>query len=236
MTKVEFLEDLKKELKKNNVVNEKDINEILYQYEEHFNCKLEEGKTEQEIVARLGSPKDIAMEYFMPSTQTTKFDRGVRITGITFLSIPLFFVYILIWCSVVVVGAFSLVGLVTGFCLITTINIAGLIPSIPYFPSFVLGIGCFGLALLSAIGAIYMFLYAKQWGLVYVRWCKNMLNNSKYPPLSVHPQISKKASSIYKLLAILGVIIFVVALVLGYIIMCLMANSFEPWHTWNWFV
>ncbi len=43
MTKENFLEQLRKELKLKNV---SDIDEIIADYEEHFEFKVEEGKTE----------------------------------------------------------------------------------------------------------------------------------------------------------------------------------------------
>ena len=41
------------------------VNDIVADYEEHFRMGAEKGKTEMEIAAELGSPKDIADEFFM---------------------------------------------------------------------------------------------------------------------------------------------------------------------------
>ncbi len=41
------------------------INDMVADYEEHFRIGAENGKTETEIAAELGSPKDIADEFFM---------------------------------------------------------------------------------------------------------------------------------------------------------------------------
>lgn len=236
MNKKEFLDTLKKELKNNNILDEDELNDILMQYEEHFYYKLEEGYSEEEIANKLSSPKDIAKEYVRPVKQVNKYEKSTKVFGLTMLSIPVSLIYVLMLASVVVLGAFSIVSLVTGFCLATHLNIAILIPSIPYFPSLILGIACFGLATISVIGTIYLALYVGCWAKVYVRWCKNVANNYAYPPISKHPRISKKLSSKLKLISIIGLVIFVGAFTLGYIVMCLMANSFEPWHVWNWFV
>ena len=40
------------------------VNDMVADYEEHFRIGLENGKTEAEIAAELGSPKDIADEFF----------------------------------------------------------------------------------------------------------------------------------------------------------------------------
>lgn len=232
MTKKEYLDELRKELKQNNV---EDIDDIIAEYEEHFNFKLEEGLTEEEISKKLSSPKETAQEYAPRPEPVNKFEKGTKVAGLTFMSIPLGLIYALIWASVAVLGIFSIASLVTGFCLITTINIAGLIPYIPYFPALMIGIACFGLAILSAVGTFYMFMYVKQWGKVYCRWCKNIANNSHYPSISKHPKISKKLSSKLKLIAIIGLVCFISALVIGYISMCIAAKSIQPWHVWSWF-
>ena len=232
MTKQEYLDELRKELKNNNV---DEIEDIISEYSEHFDFKLEEGFTEEEIAKKLSSPKEIAKEYMPKPEPVNKFEKGIKVTGLTFLSIPLGMIYALIWASVAVLGAFALTSLVTGFCLITTINIAGLIPYIPYFPALLIGIACFGLAVLSAVGTFYMFMYVKQWGKIYIRWCKNIANNSQYPSLSKHPKISKKLASRLKLVAVVGLVCFITAFVVGYISMCIASNSFQPWHAWNWF-
>lgn len=232
MTKNQYLEELRKELNLNNV---EEIDEIIAEYEEHFNFKLEEGLTEEEIAKKLSSPKEIAKEYLSTNTKINKYEKGLKTTGVVFMSIPLSLMYIIMWASVVVLGAFALVSVVTGFCLITTINIAGLIPYIPYFPALIIGIACFGLATLSAIGTIYLFLYVKQWGKVYLRFCKNIVNNNHYPTLSKHPKLSKRLSSKLKLITIVGLAVFISAFVIGFISMCIASGSIEPWHTWNWF-
>lgn len=236
MTKKEFFDTLKKELKNNNITDNDEIEEILSQYEEHFYYKLEEGCTEEEICKELSSPIDIAKEYNKSTKEVNKYEKSTKIFGISMLSIPVMFIYILMWASVVVIGAFSLVSLVTGFCLVTTLNIANLIPSIPYFPSLILGIACMGLAKLSTMGTIYLSLYIVQWTKVYIRWCKNLIYNFRYPSISKHPKLSKKLSSILKLISIISLIVFVSCFAISYIVMCIMANAFEFWHVWNWFV
>jgi len=233
MTKNEYLEELKKELKKYNVA---DIDEIIADYEEHFNYKSEEGKTEEEIVRKLSSPENLAKEYSKIDAHVNKFEKNTKITGLTFLSVPVFMAYIFVLASVIVLGVFSLVSAVTGFCLITGLNIAGLLPQMPYFPAFAMGIAFFGLTILTAIGTVYLFLYAKQWGKAYLRWCNNIANNSHYPSVALVPKLSKKYAHKLKLATMIGLVCFVSAFVIGYTSMCIIAKSLEPWHVWHWFI
>ncbi|PIE93939.1 DUF1700 domain-containing protein [Bacillus fungorum] len=59
MNKEQFLRELSGHLRK---LPEEERQDILYDYEEHFQFGLEEGKKEFEIVNGLGSPKAIAKE------------------------------------------------------------------------------------------------------------------------------------------------------------------------------
>lgn len=233
MTRNEFINTLRDELKNNNI---NEIEDIIAEYQEHFDFKLEEGKTEEEIASKFSAPKDIAKEYTPAPVTVNKFEKGVKATGLTFMSIPAAMIYVVMWGAVAVLGAFAICCLVAGFCLITTINIAGLIPSVPYLPALIMGFALFGLSILSATGTIYMFLYLKQWGKCYLRWCKNISNKNIYPALSKHPKVSKKFSYRLKLLSIIGLVLFVSAFLVGYFVMCLYAGNMEPWHVWNWFV
>ena len=241
MTKSEFLSELEKGLSRAGV---KDAQEILSEYEEHFAFKIEEGKTEEEIAAKLASPKEIAAEYAEYFENENEDKKGARgnargganpaVVGVVAASIPMAAVYALMIAAVIVLGAFSVCTLALGFCLVTTINIADIIPQIPYFSSLVLGIASFGLAVLSAVGTVYAFKYVNQWRKCYLRWCKNA-SGGCLPSLSAHPKISKKAASLLKLFAMIGLIVFVAGLVVGYVSMCIAAKSFEPWHVFGWF-
>lgn len=60
MTKNQYFKELKKQLKNYFVT---DYEDILKDYEEHFNEALSSGKTEEEICNNLGKPEDVAKQY-----------------------------------------------------------------------------------------------------------------------------------------------------------------------------
>lgn len=60
MNKKEFIDILKNQL---SGLPKEDIDEILYDYEEHFSVGLVRGKSEDEISKELGDPKKIAKSY-----------------------------------------------------------------------------------------------------------------------------------------------------------------------------
>ena len=57
MTKNQFIDLLKEELKHNNVP---DAEDIIEEYEQHFSFKLADGYSEEKISAKLGDPKSLA--------------------------------------------------------------------------------------------------------------------------------------------------------------------------------
>ncbi len=60
MSRNEFLSILEHSL---GSMSQEDKNDVLYDYKEHFNSGMSEGKTEEEICSALGDPKAIARQY-----------------------------------------------------------------------------------------------------------------------------------------------------------------------------
>lgn len=68
MTRKEFITRLQQTLQANHITA---VHEIVSDYEEHFNHALAEGKTEQEVCEKLGSPETIAHAYETEKMITT---------------------------------------------------------------------------------------------------------------------------------------------------------------------
>ena len=60
MTKTEYLSQLQTSLRRGKVI---DADDILEEYRQHFDFKMAEGYTEEEISAKLGDPSEIAAQY-----------------------------------------------------------------------------------------------------------------------------------------------------------------------------
>lgn len=110
MTKEQFLKQLESSLHK---LSKAERQDILQDYEEHFNIGLEEGKTEEQIAASLGSPSQIARE-LLDSNSLEKAEKkgtAVKIIRSVWTAIGLIFFNLLI-----VLGPFiALVGVMFGF-------------------------------------------------------------------------------------------------------------------------
>ncbi|MCK5731563.1 MAG: DUF1700 domain-containing protein [Tenericutes bacterium] len=237
MNKKDFFKELKKELENNNI---SEIEDIIRDFEEHFEPKLEEGKTEEEITRKIGNPQDIANDYANHSINEEghKNHKSNRINVLLLFILDIFVVplYIALFAVVLTLGVASITFLTLGFSLIFSINIESLIPSMPYISSLIFGIGIISVFIVFAIGTIYMYLYVRQWGRVYLRWHKNCSNNSMYPSLSMHPKVTRKLTYNLKLFNMIGIVITVITFIIGYIVSASIAGSFEFWHVWNWFV
>lgn len=60
MNRDEFISILRQELR---VLPDEELQDIIYDYEEHFNIGIHKGKSEREIAKELGNPKNIAKSY-----------------------------------------------------------------------------------------------------------------------------------------------------------------------------
>jgi uncharacterized membrane protein len=73
MTKYNFLNELERQLAK---LPEEDRREIMQDYEEHFEFAVEAGKSDEEVIASLGSPekiaKEVAADYHVELARETK--------------------------------------------------------------------------------------------------------------------------------------------------------------------
>lgn len=56
MTKLDYMAQLAQELKRRGVA---DADDVLEEYEQHFAFKLSDGYSEEEIAAKLGSPRSL---------------------------------------------------------------------------------------------------------------------------------------------------------------------------------
>ena len=165
MNKKTFLNQLKNELRN---YPKDEIDEIIYDYEEHFRTGIENGKTEEEIAKTLGDPKMIAKQYkvstvFKEAEEDKTFKNVVRaiftVIGLTFMNL-IFVIPILAAIAGVLFGLFvaaiaiTFAGLVAVFGSIATISgVSGILVGV--FSGLILT----PLGILMFIGLIYLSKY-----------------------------------------------------------------------------
>lgn len=227
MNKGAYLQELEKALRARNVV---DISDILLEYEQHFDFKLSEGFSEEEIANKLEAPKVIAAQFQGEHHQA---NISVRV-GLTFLVIFGVMALIIMYGLILVFGGFSITVIALGTCLIGDMNIAGLVPTIPYIGGLLLGLSFLGLGAVSAIATIWCYLYANQMVKAYIQWHRNTVRGS-HSKVSLHPDISFGVRQWLKRIAIVAGIAGGVMLCVGLFYM-FAYTGFKPfWHELNWF-
>lgn len=237
MTKNEFLTSIANELRKNGIT---DTNDILSEYEEHFAYKLADGYSEEEIAAKLGKPSELAALYENDSKSGKAAGRRfITTVGLIFADIFAGLVFILLWLWEIVMAGAALGFAVLAVCLIGGLNIASLIPAMPYWCGAVFGLCFIALTILAAVGCIWFAVYLRQLMRVYSRFTHNAMATASgkpvLPPLSANPQLAPKTKRVFRRLAQASLCAFAVCFILGMIVSMMSARAFQFWHAWNWF-
>lgn len=234
MKKTEYLDRLKNGLEKNDVP---DAEEIVSEYEQHFAFKLADGFSEEEIAAKLGAPEEIAAQF-----QGTEKARGkktgvkaVLIAGLTLLGIAEAAAYIAFFAFVVVLFAAALASVAIGVMLPGRLNIAGLLPRMPYAGALLLGICMLALGVLFTVASIYSFSSLRQVARASLRWRKNLLGGA-LPSLPASPQFSPKSRRALRTALLWSTLVFGIAFIAGYTVLSAQAGSLGFWHVFGWFV
>lgn len=173
MNKEQFLEQLSGHLRK---LSEEEQNDILYDYKEHFQVGIEEGKTEEQIVKELGSPRVIAKEILASSRldEMTKDPSASNISRVVMAAVglSLFNLIIVIGPLVAIMGVLfgawvSSIGFVLS-PILAAIKMVVMQFFIP-FDMFV-SIAFFGIGLLLFAASYYMTIAFKKFCVRYLQW------------------------------------------------------------------
>lgn len=240
MNRQEYLYELEKALKAAHV---RDCADILEEYAEHFDMKLQDGYGEEEIAARLASPRDIAAQFadIKPPGGAGVGSRIIRGTGLGFIDIVVVGAFITLYGWVVALGAFAVACLGAGIFTIAGISSIAPggtvpIPEMPFVCALFLGLALLALAVLSAIGTEYCRLYITRLARVYFRWHKKVMSrDGTRPPLAMHPQIKAKKRRIMRNVALVSLLVFALCFIAGLCSMMIASGALEPWHVWHWF-
>ncbi|MDD3225697.1 MAG: DUF1700 domain-containing protein [Clostridium sp.] len=191
MDKNQFLNMLKYHLRD---FNKADMDDILYDYEEHFRVGKENGKSEYEISKELGNPEDIANQYREASgmgkidTADTH-ERSIAASIFIFIALLMFNLIFILgiylgiagvligMCAVGIALTFSGVAIV--FCIIFGQFFSSYV-SLPdnvftMIASFFGGIGTIALGLLLCIGMFYVVKFFAKSTVKYVKWNFNVI-------------------------------------------------------------
>ena len=236
MKKDEFIAELTSLLEKKRVA---DANEIISEYEQHFDFKLADGYTEEEISAKLGSPRQIAEQYEQVAGDEKGHSSAIVKIGLAFVDLFAGMFFLLLATLGVVIGVASVAFAALGLCMIVGANPNALIPSMPYWCGAVLGVSLIALGVLTAVGCVYYWALIRQTLRSFGRFQHNALASAAgrptLPSLPVHAQLNPRLSRRLRKIALIALMAFAVCFVLGFIACALSAGDIQFWHAWGWF-
>ena len=234
MTKQEYLTALQQELNKNAVA---DAEDIVSEYEQHFQFKLADGFTEEEIASKLGAPAQIALQFAgLPKEQKRKGGKKtLLVLWLTIIGIFEVMLYGAFLCFIVGLFVGSLVPAALGVELIAGLNFMNILPPMPYVGAIVFGVALIALGVMIFLFAVYCFAMLRQMVRASLRWRRNMLREEALPLLPLSPRFSPKTRRTLRGVLLWAVLIFAVTFIAGFAILSLYSHSWGFWHALGWF-
>lgn len=237
MNKQQYLVGLKQALQSYQMTQE-EIEEILLDYQEHFENKLASGYSEEEISVKLGDPKTIAAQFAEEegSKQAkSKVGAGKKICLIL-LSIWMIVADIVLYAFTLTLGAIAIAVVGAGIGVMIG-NVAPYL-NVPYMPTLggiLVGIAFIALGILVFVGMIYYTATVNSANRIYFRWVKKKMRGKNTLELSVIPKFSGKTKRRLRATLLIMLVIFIAFLIASFVYLSLTAGSVEFWHVWNWF-
>ncbi|HAX84178.1 MAG TPA: hypothetical protein DCY15_06930 [Ruminococcaceae bacterium] len=238
MTKNEFLSEFTEALNKYKIA---DAEDIIEEYREHFDFKLADGYSEEEIAAKLGKPRDLAAQFVVGSTtgKKEKSSGGKKFLTVFGLCWADLFVGIFFICLI----AFEIViaASILAFLLAAIGLIAGIEPvtEMPLVPSILFAGTLVSLAVVFVGLLVYYTAFMCQVFRSYSRFHHNTLASANgqpvLPSLPINPQITPKCNRRVRNMTLAALTVFIILLIMTVVVSAIMAGSIQFWHAWGWF-
>jgi len=226
MNRLAFNQQLSDGLKKLGIT---DIDEILKDYESHFDNELLKGRTEEEVSKALGKIDDILLD-FKPENKAEKQRKFMNAYSVIISDIFIYMGMLSLYLVNLAIISLSLASLLMGIYAIIQIHILEFIPTMMFPFSLFFGLTFMALAILSyGLSAMlfkYLNILMKRLGL----WHKQILKGQY-----LHQFISVKQSKMIKVLTLWSGIAVILFMIVTYIVGVNLTHSPEFWHEWHWF-
>lgn len=244
MTKTEFLTRLGAELKARKVA---DMDDILGEYSRHFDYKLADGYSEEEIAARLGSPEELAAQFESEAPDKSEKHGGgarsaVTWTGLVFLDIFVLSFFLVFACWVLVAACAAVSSGLIALCLLIPFDMQPYVrlPEMPYWCGAVYALALAALAVLAWVGCRYFAALLAQLWRAYFRFHRNAsaaaAGRPVLPPLPCVPQFAPERKRRMRRVLLVSLIAFVLFTAAAMVTSMLTAGAVEYWHVWGWFM
>ncbi|MBR6739773.1 MAG: DUF1700 domain-containing protein [Clostridia bacterium] len=232
MNKQEFMELFSSELE---TLGVEDRADIIAEYENHFAFRLADGYTEEEIAARLGDPKLLALQFDSEPPERSA-PRRIAACFIAALSDVLALVLgAVLTAWIVVMGAISVASVTLGFCLALNVNVFDLFTEVPYVNCLLFGLSFIFFGIFGASCSVFCTMYALQWVRVYRRARARIFSGSSLPEKSAHPALGRPLTMTLSLTAMISLAAFGVLFIVSFVILALHEGNIAFWQNLGWF-
>lgn len=224
---------LENELRKRKVA---DAAGIIDEYGQHFAFKMADGYSEEEIAARLGDPTALAARFGETGTAAKKTaGKPLVVVGLGLAAIAAILFFILLTAWGVVMAAASVSSAALAVCLIGGINVAGVIPQLPYWRGAILGLSFAPPSVLIAVGCVYYWAFVRSFGRFRHNALASAMGDAMLPPLGIDPQFSAKTKRRLRPVTLVSLALSAACFVLGFIACAMSVGGVQFWHIWGWF-
>ncbi len=127
---------------------------------------------------------------------------------------------------------FSISCVVLAICFILKLNLANIIPIVPYTCGFSISLCLIALGFLSFIGSTWVLLLLKYLLNFLKNYHHSVISNDKEPVLTC---IAKEKKEKLSKMTTIVFCIFIILLVISFVICTFSAKEFAFWHKWQWF-
>ena len=238
MTKREFMEKLTRELENRRVA---DAEDIIEEYRQHFEFKLADGYSQEEIAAKLGDPAALAAQ-FAESGEGKSAGAGSRIlvrVGLGFVDLLEGMIFLMLLAFGLVLTAATAAFAVSGVCLAVGSGMFEPVAPMPYGAALLLGLALLALSVLTATGCTWYGVYLRQSVRMYFRFRSTAIARAEgravLPAASPRPRLSGAKARRLRKTARISLTAFAVLFVAALVASMLLAGAFEFWHAWGWF-
>lgn len=231
MNRSEFLEKLSAQLRRRNIA---DAEDIMEEYRQHFNFKLAEGHTEEEIAAKLGDPKAVAAQYETVPLERKSSNRVAAIIGLGLADFGFGLLCLILYPWGLVIGCFALSSGLLSLGLIFDLGRFEhfYLPEMPYHCALAFGLAFAALAILVAVGTIYFFRLISYLIRAFRRFHKKTLGRAQGGDV---PLSGAKPRPALRRLCLFAAAAFVLFLTAGFILSIISSGQVGFWHAWGWF-
>lgn len=226
MTKLNFIKALSDGLKK---MGTSDVEEIIKDYETHFDNELKKGKTEEEISRELGKISDILIDFQGDQVDIAP-SKKLSLYSVIFADVFIYLGMLSLYLINLSVIILSLGSILLGVYFILSLNYLDFIPVMN--PTFGLCLGLFFIVFAVLCFGVSALMF-KFLNILMTRlngWHQMVLKGNLSRSL-----ISFTQSKLIKRITFWSGIVTLILLVTTYIIGVNIAENPQFWHEWNWF-